>query len=115
MRWEQGKTTQDDESVTEHIAALIRERAADGTLLLVSTGREEALTKLRNSLSEKLGGREIACCADFLHHAGAVTAASRADAVLLVEEKGVSYLKNIDRMAELLNTCEAKVVGAIVL
>ena len=115
VRWEQGKTTQDDESVTEHIAALIRERAADGTLLLVSTGREEALTKLRNSLSEKLGGREIACCADFLHHAGAVTAASRADAVLLVEEKGVSYLKNIDRMAELLNTCEAKVVGAIVL
>lgn len=115
VSWEQGKTTQDDESVTEHIAALIRERAAEGTLLLVSTEKEEALAKLGNSLSQKLDGREIDCCADFLHHAGAVTAASKADAVLLVEEKNASYLNNIDRMAELLITCEAKVIGAIVL
>ncbi len=113
VHWEQGKTTQNDESVTENIAALIRERVADGTLLLVSTEKEETLTKLRNSLSEKLGGREIVCCADFLHHAGAVSDASQADAVLVVEEKGVSYLKNIDRMAELLLACKAKVIGSI--
>ena len=112
---ERGKTTPDDDSVTAHIAALIRERAADGDILLVSTEKEEALLQFKNCLLQKLGGRGISCCADFLNNADAVPAASKAEAVILVETKNASYLKNIDRMAELLITCEAKVIGAIVL
>lgn len=112
---ERGKTTQDSSSVIGHITELIQDQAPDGSILLVSTEKEEKLAELVKQLSGKLNGREIKCCADFLSNAGAVSAASMADAVIVVEEKNASYIKNIDRMADLLITSHAKVIGAIVL
>ena len=114
-RWERGKTTQESEDVYSHIAALIQEKAAEGTVMLVSTLEAKELDDLASTLSAKLNGRIISCRADFLHNSGAVADASKADAVILVEEKHVSYLKNIDRMADLLIIGRANVIGAIVL
>lgn len=112
---EQGKTTQDESSVVEHIAELVTDLAPDGSLLLVSTEREEKLAEFVKLLSGKLNGRKITCCADFLSSTGAISTAGQADAVIIVEEKNISYLKKIDRMADLLITSKAKVIGAVVL
>jgi hypothetical protein len=50
-----------------------------------------------------------------LHHSDSIEDAAKADAVILVEEKHVSRLKDTDRMAETLMISGANVIGCIVI
>ncbi len=60
-------------------------------------------------------GCTITVGADYIHNAEAVQASKNAGSVLLVEEKQVSRVRDIDREAELLSINSAKVSGFIVL
>lgn len=115
IKWELGKGNPDDETVCDNIAALINEKPKAKNLLLVSTLSAKKLEKLKEALLKRLPEYSVKIQADLNHNSEGISEAVKADAVILVEEKGVSYLKDIDRMAENLIIAEANVIGAIML
>ena len=114
-RWELGKNTINDEVVYNNIAALIEEKTEAQKIVLVSTLPAEKLVCVKDALSKRLSGKVVEVQADALQNSMAITEAAKADAVMITEEKRVSRLKDMDRMAESLMISEAKVIGAIVL
>ena len=53
--------------------------------------------------------------ADILRNSDAIADAGKADAVVIVEKKHISRMKDIGRMAEILEISKAKVIGSIIL
>jgi ElaB/YqjD/DUF883 family membrane-anchored ribosome-binding protein len=103
-----------DEAVINDIVALIRERNDGKRVLLTGTLAQEKLESLRQKLRPGLDDvvyLEIA--GDFLTNGAAITDASQADAVVMVEEKHVSRLQDIRREAELLIMGSANVTGCV--
>ena len=114
-KWEHGKKAVDSETVYDNIAALIAEKQEAKQIQIVSTLPSEKLKDLKEALTKRLPDKSITVQADMLRNSKAIAEASKADAVILAEEKGVSTLKDMDRMAENLIISEAKVIGAIIL
>ena len=105
-----------DEAVINDIVALIRERNDGKRVLLTGTLAQEKLESLRQKLRPGLDDvvyLEIA--GDFLTNGAAITDASQADAVVMVEEKHVSRLQDIRREAELLIMGSANVTGCVLI
>ncbi len=105
----------DPNIIYDNIGALIARKQDAQTLLLVSTLPEAKLAPVCEALSKRLENKSVAARAEMLQNSAVIEEAAKADAVVLVEEKHVSRIKDTDRMAESLNICEANVIGAIVL
>lgn len=114
-RWELGKTKSDGKTMAGNICALIEERQDVKDVLLVSTLKDEKLGLIRDALKARMEDKAVDAKGNFLINSEAVTQASRAAAVILVEEKGVSRNKDIERMVQALMISRANVIGAIVL
>ncbi len=114
-KWELGKMAADDETIYDNIAALIAEKQGTGKVQFVSTLPAEKLQKTKEAFVKRLPDRTIDVQGDFNHHSEGIMEAANADAVIIAEEKDVSRLKDMDRMAETLIIAEANVIGAIVL
>lgn len=114
-KWELGKNTINDENVYNNIAVLIEEKTETQKVVLASTLSAEKLTNVKDALAQRLSDRTIEIQADAIHNSSAVTESAKAEAVIIVEKKRVSRLKDMDRMAESLIISEAKVIGAIIL
>ena len=107
--------TIDPETVYDNIGALIARKQEAQSVLLISSLPEEKVTPVCEELSKRLEGKTIEARADMLHHSDSIEDAAKADAVILVEEKHVSRVKDIDRMAETLMNSGANVIGCIVI
>ena len=114
-RWEYGGRSNENETVLNHIAALIAEKRDNQKFLIVSTLASERITDISIALAERIPEKTIDVQTDINHNSEAVTKASKADAVIIAEEKGVSHLKDMDQMVEALLISEANVIGAIIL
>ena len=115
-KWEHGKNPQTNDSILDNACALIRERCGDGRLLLTGTISGSGLKELCETLSAKLGeAYAVSSEGDYLVNSRAVTEAASAGSVILVEEKDVSKIEQIDSMAEKLMISKANVVGAILI
>lgn len=114
-KWELGKNRIDPETTYDNICALIAEQQGANNILLVSTLKENKLNPVREKLATRMPEKEIKARCSFLTDSEAIAEAAQADAVLLVEEKGLSRVKHIRRMAESLSIGRANVIGAIVL
>ncbi len=112
---ELGKDTLKEETVYDNIAALIAEKPDRQNVLLVSSLPENRLNSIRDALVKRLPEKKVHAQANFNMNSEAISEASKADAVIVVEAKRVSRMKDMDRMAENLIISEAKVIGAVVL
>lgn len=115
FKWQVGKKPLDDQTVYDNIAALIAERQENKYILVVSTLPESKLSNIKEALVVRLSEKRIDAQADILHNSEAIIDGSKADAVIIAEEKNVSLYNEMDRMVENLIISEAEVVGAIVL
>lgn len=105
-----------DEAIINDIVALIRERNDGKRVLLTGTVVQEKLESLRQKLRPGLNDAvQIEIASDFLANGAAITDASQADTVVLVEEKHVSRLQDIQREAELLIMGSANVTGCVLI
>ena len=102
------------EQVYDNAAALVRERLDGGTLLLTGTVGEDVLNRVKEEFGKRLGETEIRVKADFPVESRAVEDVQDADNVLWVEQKHVSRTERVKRAGEMLETANAKVVGALV-
>ena len=114
-KWELSNKSLDTETVYDNIAALIDEKQGVKSVFLASTLPMEKLITVKEGLAKRLPEKAIGVQADLNHNSDGITKAAKADAVILVEGKGISDLKDIDRMAENLIIVEANVIGAIIL
>jgi len=114
-KWEVGEKIVDDDIIYSKITSLIEEQGESKELLLLSTLLEEKLLSVQNELSVRLPRKTILIKGAFLLNRDAVAEATKADAVVLVEEKNTSCLKDIDSMAETLIIGKVNVIGAIIL
>lgn len=114
-RWELGNNVLSDDTVNDSVAALIAENQEAKKLLLVSTLPTDKLNAIKEALAKRLPEKNIEVQADATQNSNAITEASKADAIIIAEAKGVSRLKNIDRVAENLIIAKANVIGAIIL
>ncbi len=114
-RIELGKDIPNDETVYSNIAALIAEKQEKKSIQIVTTLSAEKLQRVREALIKRLPDRTIEIQADANCNSEAITESSKADAVIIAEEKDVSKLKDMDRVAENLIIAEANVIGAIIL
>ena len=114
-RWELGKNREDAEAFFDRTGALIAGSTEAKTLLLVSTLPGEKVNPVREALAERLKETGIEARGALLQDPQTVSAAAEAEAVILVEEKGVSRCREIERAAETLAISGAKAAGAILL
>lgn len=111
-----GKKT-DFENELDSIAFLMDEAKDGKTILLTGTLEEKRLRKVYDGLAIRMKeqGIELVFEPDFLRNSEAVAASRDLDSVLLVEEKYVSRVRDLNRMAEMLEIEEANVIGAVLL
>lgn len=114
-KWELGKKALEPEMVYDSIVALIAEKQEAPKILIVSTLPAEKLKALEEAITKRIPEKEITVQADILRNSEVIALASKADAVIIAEEKRVSSIKDIDRMAESLIISGANVIGAIIL
>ena len=108
--------TRTDETVADEVVALLRERYQDKRILLTGTVPKEKLDELSKKLQPKFSNAvELYVEGDFLTNSAAITSAAQAQTVVLVEQKHVSRVKDIEREAELLITGKANVTGYVVI
>ena len=105
----------DDAKVWENVAALAKEQTGDAELLLTGTVPEETLAKVKEKLAPLMPGTEIRAEGSFNDNAEAITASGNGRKVLLVEEKYVSRLRDLERTVDVLLINESAVEGCIVL
>ncbi|MBR3053113.1 MAG: hypothetical protein IKG59_03190 [Firmicutes bacterium] len=114
-KWEFSHASR-DEAVTAEIVALLGKQHNGKRVLLTGTASADKLLKLVQRLQPKLEGAvKLDAEGDLLDNQAALSGASQADAVVLVEEKHVSRTRSIEREAELLNMSSSKVGGCIVI
>lgn len=111
-----GKKT-DFENELDNIAYLIDEAKDGKTLLLTGTLEEKKLRKVYDGLATRLRekGIELVFEPDYLHNSEAVAASRDLDSVLVAEEKYTSKIRDMNRMAEMLEIEDANVIGAVLL
>lgn len=110
------KRKQDRNAAYDGLYALVSEKLPSGRLLLTGTVETEKIAPIAEALKARVAeGQAIVCKGDLVSDGQAVMEAGKSDAVILVEEKHVSPIKDIDRSAELLNIGEANVIGFVVI
>jgi len=109
------KNRTEDSAVYARIASLIAEKEGMKNLLLLTTLPGEKIASLQKELSSRLPELSLKAVDQFQQNQDAISNASDADAVLLVEKKNVSKNKAIDSMAKALALSKANVLGAVVL
>ena len=114
-KWEVGKNKTDTEKMYNNISALIAEQQEAKDVLLVSTLKTDKLKTIKEALATRIDDKTIEAKGNFLTDSEAITEAAKAAAVILVEQKDTSRIKDIERMAESLMISQANVIGAIVL
>lgn len=114
-KWEFKHVNTDAEALSSSIATLIGEKFAGKRVLLTGTISQAALDNLRNRLLAASNPVDLNVQAHFLDNPAAISAAGSADAVVLVEEKYASAMKDIEREAEMLMISSANVGGCIVI
>ena len=114
-KWEMGKNKTDTEKMYNNISALIAEQKDAKDVLLVSTLKTDKLKTIKEALATRIEDKAIEARGNFLSDSEAITEAAKAAAVILVEQKDSSRIKDIERMAESLMISQANVIGAIVL
>lgn len=112
-KWELHNKEEKKDIIYTNIAALIAEQPEIKHILLASTLPEGKLDKLKEKLASALLDTEINVQTDFIHENEAVTKASKADAVILVEETQVSRIHDIEHMVNSLMISKANVIGYI--
>lgn len=111
-----GKKTNWDNELNS--IALLIEEAKDGkTILLTGTLEEKRIKKIYEGLAPRLQeqGIELVFEPDYLNNSEAVAASRDLDSVLLMEEKYVSRVRDLNRLAEMLEIEEANVIGAVLI
>ena len=105
------------ENELDNIAYLIDEAKDGKTLLLTGTLEEKKLKKVYDGLAPRLQekGIELIFEPDYLHNSEAVAASRDLDSVLVAEEKYTSRIRDLNRMAEMLEIEDANVIGAVLL
>lgn len=105
------------ENELDNIAYLIDEAKDGKTLLLTGTLEEKKLQKVYEGLASRLRdkGIELVFEPDYLHNSEAVAASRDLDSVLVAEEKYTSRIRDLNRMAEMLEIEDANVIGAVLL
>ena len=114
-KWELKNKNTDSRTVFNNIAALISEQVKENSVLLVSSLPENMLNKVKEKLVSLLPEKCLTVQADILRNSDAIADAGKADAVVIVEKKHISRMKDIGRMAEILEISKAKVIGSIIL
>ncbi|MBQ3278575.1 MAG: hypothetical protein IJG94_05375 [Clostridia bacterium] len=110
------KRRQDRNAAYDGLYALVNEKLPSGRLLLTGTVETDKITPIAEALKARAAeGQEVVFKGDLISDGQAVMEAGKSDAVILVEEKHVSPIKDIDRSAELLNIGEANVIGFVVI
>ena len=103
-----------DKAAAEGICALLAE-SGEKQVLLTGTVPEARLKSVYDLIRQELDSdTALSMKADFLNNSKEIIAAGRTEAVVLVEEKHVSRLDQIFRMAEILDIAETRVIGAVV-
>ena len=114
-KWAEVKNSQEKAKVYDSIVALIREHKT-GNILLTGTISKEDLDLTFSELKTRLDEKQtIIAVGDLLNNATALTEASQASAVILVEKMNASRQADIQREAEMMIIAKAEVIGAIVL
>ena len=115
-KWEFHKANIDQDKAYEGIGTLMKERYAGKRVLLLGTIPEASVQTVCDNLRKSLAGVcEITARGDMPNNASAIAEARQADAVILVEERYVSRLRDIFRTAELLQIDEAEVKGCVII
>ena len=113
-RWEFRGEITDDTAVADNICALLRQRHAGERVLLLGTVPEARMQALKGLLQDRLGqSLRLSAQGGFTRNSGAVAQAGGADAVILVEAKHASRMREVAAMADQLKLCEARVDGCI--
>jgi len=114
-KWE-FKYALSDEAVADEIVALLREQFQGKRVLLTGTVSKDKLVNLSDKLQAKLTNAvELYSEGDFLTNSAAITSASQAQTVVLVEQKHASRMADVEREAELMITGSANVAGCVVI
>ena len=115
-KWEHKGRLTDESAICDSVCALLREKFDGGRVALVGTIPEDKLKPLARRLGERLG-KTVALDVQpsLLSRGQAIEAACAADGVILVEEKHVSAMRDIEREMEMLSISGAKVAGCIAL
>lgn len=114
-KWEFGHSGVDDAAILNGIAALLEGRYSGKRVLLTGTLPQSALDGLMARLKPVLGAVDVETQANFLTNREAVSAAGKADAIVLVEERYASKIRDIDRAAEMLMIGDADVGGCVII
>ena len=105
-----------DAVVTDEIAAMLRERHEGKRVLLTGTVSQDKLREFGQRLQPKLADAvKLDTEGNFLAGGVAASRASKADAVVLVEEKHASRLQGVEREAEMLVMGSANVTGCVII
>lgn len=113
QRWELGASIPEKEEMYDRMAANIRVLREPGDVLVTGTGDvdEETVRALSDRLSP--AGYTVAGCANPLDNADALILAADKP-VVLVETVGVSDMREVVRLTDLLREGRASVLGAVV-
>ena len=115
-KWEFRKANTDAGVVYDNISALLREQYAGSRVLLLGTVPETSVKAVRDNLQKRLSGVcEIAARGGMPDNPDAIMDARQADAVILVEEKYASRMRDVIRAAELLQIDGANVKGCVII
>ncbi len=115
-KWEIGHVAASRENIYDSACTLLKNNYAGKRIVLAGTIPAAAVEGVRDELAARLGDAvELSVQPDFLTRCDAATDAKGADIVFLVEEKYVSRIADIARMAEMLVISGAQVGGCIAL
>ena len=115
-KWEFGGAQNNSNDQYDEIQSLLIEKHSNQRIMLTGTVPDKKLTSLAETLRKKCGTAcELNSQPDFLRNKSAIQTCSNADAVILVEEKGVSSNREIARMIDMLMICKANVEGVIII
>ncbi len=105
------------ENEMDNIASLVDGDKDGRSILLTSSLEEKEVKKIYDGLASRLQekGIDLVLLPDYLYSSEAVCASGKTDAVLLVEEKYKSRVRDLNRMADMMTIKEAKVIGAVLI
>ena len=115
-KWEFHGANADDAAISKSICSLLHETCAGKKLVLLGTVSENLLSRLQTSLQELVEDDiTISIVPDFLNNSNGIVDAKKADAIVLVEKKQYSKIKEIDRIISVLSIMRANVIGCIIM
>lgn len=110
------KDTAGNDAINEQIASIINRNFADKKVLIVSTAASDKIIGLYNDLAARMSGKtDLSLEQSFLSNPESVKTVASFDVILIAEVKGLSNMRGIDRMGEILDIIGCKVSGYMTL